>query len=459
MTPNILDALTQAVGSAYVLTDEADLTRYGIDRTTLWQAAPAVVVLPASTAEVQALVKVAIEHQMAIVPSGGRTGLSGGAVAQHGEMVIALDRMNTVREFDPIDRTVTVDAGMITANLQAFAESRQLFYAVDFASSGSSQIGGNIATNAGGIKVIRYGMTREQILGLEVVDGHGNCMQLNRGLLKNNSGLDLRHLMIGSEGILGIITAATIRLHAPPMESVVMVLGTEQFRDVVTVLDAFNASMQLSAFEFFSHNALERVTEHMNLQPPFMTSTPFYALLEFDKADEDRAMTLFEQLLEQGGVTEGVVSRSLSQARELWRLREDISETLSRWKPYKNDISVRVSRIQDFIVEVERLIDTVDVGMEVVWYGHIGDGNLHLNILKAEHQDQASFRQACTRFSERLADLLMRFEGSISAEHGVGLLKKAYLGSTRSEQEISLMKQIKQVFDPHGVMNPGKVFD
>ena len=214
----IIEQLIDIVGESRLLLGDDDLQRFGIDRTTLWKAAPCAVVLPGSTAEVQAIVRLANQCNLAIVPSGGRTGLSGGAVAKDGELVVALDRINQVIEFNPMDRSVTVGAGMITAKLQEFAEQQGLFYPVDFASSGSSQIGGNIATNAGGIKVIKYGMTRSWVAGLKVINGAGDILELNKGLAKNNTGYDLRHLFIGSEGTLGLICEATIQLARPPVE-------------------------------------------------------------------------------------------------------------------------------------------------------------------------------------------------------------------------------------------------
>jgi len=223
LSERIVERLNQIVGAQRVLLDEADLQRFGVDRTTIWQANPCAVVLPGSIEEVQQMVLLANELNLAIVPSGGRTGLSGGAVAKDGEIVVAMDRFNEVINFNPVDRSVTVGAGMITANLQEFATEQGLFYPVDFAAAGSSQIGGNIATNAGGIKVIRYGMTRDWVMGLKVVNGAGDILELNKGLVKNNTGYDFRHLFIGSEGTLGLICEATIELARPPADSTVLV--------------------------------------------------------------------------------------------------------------------------------------------------------------------------------------------------------------------------------------------
>lgn len=460
--PDILSQLRAVIGESRLLTDADSLRKYGVDRTSLWSPAPVAVALPGNVAEVQALVRLANREHLAIVPSGGRTGLSGGAVARRGELVIALDRMNKVLELDPVARTVRCQAGITTRELQESAAANGLFYPVDFASAGSSQIGGNIATNAGGIRVVRYGMTRDWVLGLAVVTGSGEVLDLNRGLVKNNSGYDFRHLFIGSEGTLGIVCEATLRLLAPPPDTRVLVLGVSEFAAIMDVLHAFSTRLTLSAFEFFSDLALAKVMAHQQLAAPFAGRAPFYALLEFEHAGDaslDTAMALFESCVEQGWVLEGVVSQNLTQARNLWRLREDISETLSFAKPYKNDISVTVSRMADFIGAVDRLVAARYPDFEVVWYGHIGDGNLHLNILKPDALPVATFSERCAPVSDEIGELVAQFGGSVSAEHGIGLLKKDYLHYTRSDEEIRLMRELKRVFDPNGVMNPGKIFD
>ena len=460
LPPLITKQLVTILGEERLLLRSEDLQYYGLDRTTIWQANPCAVVLPGSIKEVQQIVLLAKEHNLAIVPSGGRTGLSGGAVAKDGEIVMALDRLNKIREFNPLDRTVRVGAGMITENLQNFAVEQGLFYPVDFASTGSSQIGGNIATNAGGINVIRYGMTRQWVAGLTVVTGAGDILELNRGLMKNNTGYDFRHLFIGSEGTLGLICEATIQLTRAPEETAVMVLGINDFPTVLDVLQTFTSKIDLTAFEFFSQLALDKVVAHQGHAVPFETKTPFYALLEFEtKGDEvlELAMSLFEHCVEQGWVLDGVVSQSLSQASALWKLREDISETLWEFQPYKNDISVRVSRMPDFLDEVNKLVEQRYPDFEIVWYGHIGDGNLHLNILRPVHLSNDDFVAQCGAVSNEVGQLVAKYEGSVSAEHGVGLLKKDYLHYSRSASEISLMRAVKAVFDPNGILNPGKL--
>lgn len=459
---SIVAKLAAAIGAANVSTDAADLERCGRDWTKAYPPKPLAIAFPRSVEQVQAIVALANAERFALVPSGGRTGLSGGAVATNGEVVVALDYMNKVLSFDPVDRTVVCQAGVVTEQLQQFAEEKGLYYPVDFASAGSSRIGGNIATNAGGIKVIRYGMTRDWVLGLKVVTGSGEILELNRGLIKNNAGYDLRHLFVGTEGTLGIIVEATMQLTRPPVNLTALVLGVPAFENIMDVLHAFQEKLDLTAFEFFSDKALAKVTAHSHLQKPFETPAAFYALLEFENLNDDveaQAMALFERCVEQGWVVDGVMSQSIEQLQNLWRLREDISETLSRWTPYKNDIATVISKVPPFIAEVDAVVSREYPDFEIVWFGHIGDGNVHLNILKPDALGVAEFHEKCHRVSKWVFEIVQKYAGSVSAEHGVGLLKKDYLQFGRSAGEIALMKQIKTAFDPNGVMNPGKIFD
>ena len=461
-TSGVLAALSEIVGEDWVKTDPADLQTYGTDWTRQFPVAPSVIVMPKTVAEVQAVVELANEIPFKLVPSGGRTGLSGGAVATDGEVVLVLDRMNQILDFNAADRQVTCEAGVVTEQLQQFAERQGLFYPVDFASSGSSQLGGNVATNAGGIKVIRYGMTRSWVTGMKVVTGRGDLLDLNRGLTKNATGYDFRHLFIGSEGTLGIVVELTMALSAPPQDPAVLILGVEDMTQTMPVLEAFQNRLSLTAFEFFSEQALQHVIAEKNLARPFETASNFYALIEFEQRSEEdleAAMALFEHCLEQGWIVDGTISQSLTQAESLWRLREDISETIAQFTPYKNDIAVRVSAVPRFLKDVDSLVREQYPEFEIIWFGHIGDGNVHLNILKPENLEAQLFFEQCGSVSNQVFSLVQQYGGSVSAEHGVGLLKKPYLNYSRDPQEIEYMRLIKQAFDPNGVLNPGKVFD
>ncbi|CDH47174.1 FAD-binding oxidoreductase [Candidatus Contendibacter odensensis] len=464
-TPNesaaLLDGIRVFIEPAHVRSDPDSCLNYGRDWTRLYTPNPLAVVLPGTVEQVQQLVRYANEHRLALVPSGGRTGLSGAAVACRGELVVSLERMSRILDFDPTDRSVTCQAGVVTEAVQNFARDHGLYYPVDFASRGSSQIGGNIATNAGGIKVIRYGLTRDWVTGLKVVTGCGDLLDLNRGLIKNASGYDLRHLFIGSEGTLGIIVEATLKLTRPLREPSVMVLGVPDLDSVMSLYHILRNKLELSAFEFFSERALRHVLKK-GLHRPFDTETPYYVLVEFENPEQlhtDTALALFEHCAEQGWLADGVISQSESQVKELWRLREDISESIAEYQPYKNDVSVRISRVPDFLAEADTLLTQEYPDFEVLWYGHIGDGNLHINILKPVGMNPTAFAQKCGAVSEHLFAILQRHGGSISAEHGVGLTKKPYLHYTRDETEVNYLRAIKQVFDPNRIMNPGKIFD
>ena len=349
----------------------------------------------------------------------------------------------------------------MTAQLQSFAEEQGLYYPVDFASAGSSQIGGNIGTNAGGIKVIRYGMTRNWVAGLKVVTGTGELLELNKDLIKNATGYDLRQLFIGAEGTLGFVVEATMRLERAPKNLTAMVLGTPDFDSIMPVLHAFQDKLDLTAFEFFSDKAMAKIMGRGDVPAPFETDCPFYALLEFEAISEDianDALATFEHCVEQGWVVDGVMSQSEQQLQNLWKLREFISETISHWTPYKNDISVTVGKVPAFLHEIDTIVGEHYPDFEIVWFGHIGDGNLHLNILKPEALSKDEFFDKCATVNKWVFEVVEKYNGSISAEHGVGMTKRDYLTYSRSPAEIAVMKSIKAVFDPNGIMNPGKIF-
>ena len=452
-----IESLIEIFTANRVKTTTDELAQWGTDWTRSYAIAPRAAVFPESIDEVVALVELANEADLKLVPSGGRTGLSGGAVASNGEIVVSFDRMNAIVDYSPTDRLVRCQAGVVTAALQEYAQERGLFYPVDFASSGSSQIGGNIATNAGGIKVIRYGLTRDWVAGLTVVTGKGEVIHCNRGLVKNATGYDLRHLFIGSEGTLGFIVEADIRLAPQPKPQSVMVLGVNELAHLLDVLECFQSRVTLSAFEFFSELALQKVTAHRDLQRPLQGESAFYALLEYDTDDDEAAAAAFEQTVSDGWVNDAVMSQSDAQAAALWSLREGISESIAPYTPYKNDLSVRISEVPGFLSDVDGIVSRRYPDLEVIWFGHIGDGNLHLNILKPEGLSIEDFNERCYRINPELFGLIEKRGGSVSAEHGVGLLKRDFLSFTRTETEMGLMRQLKGVFDPNGVMNPGKM--
>lgn len=460
-TQALIQELADLVDTGKLLTDADSLASHGSDWTKHFAPAPIAIAFPRSIEQVQAIVRWANERQVALVPSGGRTGLSAAAVAANGEVVVSFDYMNRITEFNEFDRTLVCEAGVVTEQLQQFAQEQDLYYPVDFASAGSSQIGGNIATNAGGIKVIRYGMTRDWVAGMKVVTGNGDVLELNKDLIKNATGYDLRQLFIGAEGTLGFVVEATMRLTRAPKNLTALVLGAPDFDSIMPVLHAFQKELDLTAFEFFSDKALAKVLARGDVPAPFDTECPFYALLEFEAASEEvmeQALAVFEHCMEEGWVLDGVMSQSEQQLENLWKLREYISETIAHWTPYKNDVSVTVSKVPAFLRDIDEIVAKNYPDFEVIWFGHIGDGNLHLNILKPETMDKDEFFAKCATVNKWVFETVQKYNGSISAEHGVGMTKRDYLHYSRSAEEIALMKAVKAVFDPNGIMNPGKIF-
>lgn len=446
-----------------IITDGSELTEFGRDWTRYYTPNPKAILFPTSTEEVQKIILWARKNKIALVPSGGRTGLSGAAVAKNGEVVLSLSKMNKILELDPIDMTLECESGCVTEEVQEHATEKGFHFPVDFAARGSSQIGGNVATNVGGLNVVRYGLMREWVASLEVVTGKGEVLTLNNALVKNASGYDLRHLFIGSEGTLGVITKVTLKLTTPSKSTSVLILGLNNPSNVSSVFQKFRASVALTAFEFFTHQAMGHVLKHHSeLSLPLETQCPLYILIETETDTDEKmqsALTAFESCLEEGFIVDGVMSQSEQQAENFWKYRDYISESLAPHTPYKNDISVRISKVTEFIHETDSLLKREYPSFEVVWFGHIGDGNLHVNVLKPKDLSMDEFVKNCQKVDLLLFSAIQKFKGSVSAEHGVGLSKKPFLQYTRSKEEIEIMKSIKKIFDPDNILNPGKIFD
>lgn len=451
----------KVLGPNQVSQDPQVLKTYGKDWTTYFDINAKAVFFPQSTDDVVKLVQWARQTKTALVPSGGRTGLSGAACATRGEVIVSFEKMNKIKQFNPVDQTVACEAGVITEDLQDFAKSKNLFYPVDFAARGSSQVGGNVATNAGGIKVVRYGLTRDWVAGLKVVTGKGEVLELGNSLIKNATGYDLRHLFIGSEGTLGFVTEVTFRLASTPPPLQVLILAVPDLTSIMKIYAEFKTRLSLVAFEMLSHQALQKVMDNTQLPAPFSGYSPYYVVTEVEKRseqDESLILEAFEKCLEQNWCTDGALAQSDVQAKTFWRYREDISESLSKYSPYKNDIAVAISQVPPFIEELDSLLKSAYPTWEVIWFGHIGDGNLHINILRPSEISRDAFLKECHQVDNLVFATVKKFKGSISAEHGVGLTKKHFLLFTRSLAEVEIMKGIKKVFDPDNIMNPGKVF-
>jgi FAD/FMN-containing dehydrogenase len=349
----------------------------------------------------------------------------------------------------------------VTEAVHQHCAEHGLTWPVDFASKGSSQVGGNIATNAGGVKVIRYGLTRQWVLGLQVVTAAGDVLELNGALEKNNTGFDLRQLFIGSEGTLGVITEATLKLTRLPARLTVMLFAVPDLAGVLRLFrDARRAPFTLAAYEFFTDRCLARVQRHRRLRSPFDATHDHYVLLEAEDAADDALEAWTSALFERGLVTDGTLAQTSTQAAELWALREGIGESLSATGvPHKNDVALPVAALEAFCGEFTAVFARRYPGWEIVLFGHIGDGNLHVNVMKPDGLETAEFRRRTGEADRELFALVQKHGGSISAEHGIGLLKKPYLGYSRTPAEIALLKAVKRALDPHNVLNPGKVID
>ncbi|HEY8072659.1 MAG TPA: FAD-binding oxidoreductase, partial [Labilithrix sp.] len=405
--------------------DPSDLAEYGRDWTRVHTPAPRAIAFPRSTDEVARLLAICDTTRTGVVPSGGRTGLAGGAVAANGEIVLSLAKMRRMDEVDRIGNTVRVQAGAVTQAVHEHCAPHGLTWPVDFASKGSSTVGGNIATNAGGVRVIRWGLTRQWVLGLEVVLASGKVLAIGGALEKDNTGLDLRQLFIGSEGTLGVVTEATLKLARAGGESRVMLFGV---RDVASVLALFRearrAPFTIGAYEFFSQRCLDRLVAHRKLRPPLDAKTDYYVLLEVD-GDADAWVA---SVLESGIVEDGTIAQHASQARDLWALREGISESLSATGlPHKNDVALPIAQLDAFCNELEALFGRRYPGWEICLFGHVGDGNLHINVMKPDAMAREEFFTKTKDADRDLFGLVQQHDGSISAEHGIGLLKKPFL--------------------------------
>lgn len=463
LTPDWLAEARAIVGVEHLATDPETLEAYGRDWTRVHAPRPSAVVFVHTTEQVSRLLTLAQQRQVAIVPSGGRTGLAGGAVAARGELVLSFERMRHMHEVDPVARTVRVQAGAVTKAVHDHVAPHGLTWPVDFASSGSSQVGGNIATNAGGVRVVRYGLTRQWVIGLQVVLMGGQVLELNGALEKNNTGIDLRQVFIGSEGILGVVTEATLKLTRRPREGRVVFLGVSDLEAALVVFASARRTpgLELLAFEYLTDLCLDAVLEETKAPAPLSERSPAYVLVELESSDDAEVETQWlEALLTEGLIQDGVVAESAHQSQALWALRERISETLSkRGFVHKNDVSVPVSSLTAFTRDMRAAFLQHYPDFPIYFFGHVGDGNLHVNVMKPESLDRESFMERCKGTDALLFDLIRRHGGSISAEHGIGLLKKRFLPYSRTPEELRLFRALKRVFDPLGLLNPGKVFD
>lgn len=465
-----VDRLKDALGARNWLDQAGDIETYLTEQRGIWRGQALLVALPDTTERVSAVMRICTEEGIKVIPQGGNTGLCGAGVPPNNGMnvILSLRRMNRVRSVDPENYSIIVEAGCILADVQAAAEAEQRLFPLSLGAEGSCLIGGNIATNAGGLQVLRYGTTRELTLGLEVVLADGTVWNGLRSLRKDNTGYDLKHLFIGSEGTLGIITVASLRLFPLPRARTTALVA---LRDVESAMRLFatarvETSDQLSAFELISRFSLEIATTHIDgVNDPMREFYPWYALIEVASSADDGAADaslsrLLESALEHELIEDAVVSSSIAQANALWRIREAIVEAQPQeGASIKHDVSVPISSVANFIKRAVPAVESAMPGARVLAFGHCGDGNVHFNLCQHRYADRDAFVHAHERVNKIVHDLVAEAGGSISAEHGIGLLKKDELRRYKPEIDLDLMGRIRRAFDPGATLNPGKLID
>lgn len=464
---SLIEQFVAIVGTANVLTSAGDMAPHLTDWRGRYHGAARCVVRPATTDEVSAVVRACAQAGVAMVPQGGNTSHCGASIPDtSGEAVlISLSRLNSIRVVDPANNTITVDAGCVLHALQDAAFEAGRLFPLSLAAEGSCQIGGNLSTNAGGVQVLRYGNTRELTLGLEVVLPNGEVWSALRGLRKDNTGYDLKQLFIGAEGTLGIITAAVLKLFPLPQATATAWLAIGSPQAAVCLLSdlqrAFGAT--LTACELVSDISLGLVLKNIPGAQPPLSESPWHLLVELSGAGEEGALgvalqAFLEQMLESGMISDAVLAQSGEQTKRLWALRENISEAQKiEGFSIKHDISVPISRIGEFVERADAALKEVFPGIRIVTFGHVGDGNLHYNQSKPEAGENAAFIASQSRVNEIVHDIVHQLGGSISAEHGIGQLKREELLRYKSPLEMELMRTVKRALDPLGLMNPGKV--
>ncbi|MGH7110721.1 MAG: FAD-binding oxidoreductase [Stellaceae bacterium] len=462
-----LAEIESVVGPKGVIKDPRAQEPYLAEARGLFRGKARLVVLPATTEEVAQIVRICARAKLPIVPQGGNTGLVSGALpAENGDnIVLALGRINRVRAIDPLNFTMTVEAGVILAHAQQAAAEADRLFPLSLGAEGSCQIGGNLSTNAGGIAVLRYGNARDLVLGLEVVLPDGRVWDGLRGLRKDNTGYDLKQLFIGAEGTLGIITAATLKLFPKPREIETAFLGLSRVEDAMGLFARARAMTadQLTAFELIPRAGIDLALEHLSgVVDPLAARHPWYVLLEMASSQSDSGIRrllerLFEEALAAGLVADGVLAESGAQKKALWHIREAIVEAQNFSGSIKHDVSVPVSRVAEFVTRASAAVEERLPGIRPIAFGHVGDGNIHFNLTQPRDADRAAYLARWQEFNDIVHGIVRALSGSISAEHGVGRLKRDELTHYKPAIEIELMRRVKRALDPDGIMNPGKV--
>lgn len=463
----IIEQLASIVGDRYLLDPAGDdAAPFTAEARGDYVSEPAAIVLPGSTDEVARVVAACAGARVPLVPQGGNTGLCAGAVAGRGEVILSLKRLNRIRDVDAVDGTMTVEAGCILADIQDAAEAAGRFFPVSLGAEGSCMIGGNLSTNAGGINVLRYGNTREQVLGLEVVLADGRTWHGLNALYKNNTGYDLKHLFVGAEGTLGIVTAACLRLYPRPLRSITVLAGFPRLADCPELLSRARAVSgdQLSSFELIPDIAMQSAAAHVpGCDNPLAGRHDWYILSQFATSSpvialDDIAQAFLEDAAESGLVDDAVISSSAEQENALWRIREGIVAAQRKvGRSVSHDVSVPVSKVPELIERVAAELARTAPGARLYPFGHIGDGNVHCNVLQPVDMSEEDFVAAKPLVRRAVYGVVAALGGSFSAEHGVGLLKKGLMAEHKSAVELDLMRTLRKALDPAGLLNPGKV--
>ena len=459
-----LDAIRAIVGQKGVF-EGGDAAPFLSEWRGRWPGEAALVVAPASAQDVAAVVKICADHNIAITPQGGNTGLVGGQIPFGDEILLSLKRMRSIRAIEPLNNTMTVDAGVTLAEAQKAAQEAGRLFPLSIGSEGTCQIGGVISTNAGGVNVLRYGNTRDLVLGLEAVTPSGEIWNGLKRLRKDNTGYDLKHLLIGGEGTLGIVTGAVLKLFPAPAERVTVMAGVASAADAVALLShTQNATGGMaSSFELLARICLDLVFKHIpNTRDPLVGKHPFYVLTEFSSAQKSGLRAVVEEMLsealEQGLIADAAIAENETQAHDFWRIRHSISEAINgEGLGARHDVSVATSDIPAFLESAGAEVMRLAPGARIVAFGHIGDGNVHYDIIGPEGAEPNALDDKRSAIESAVYDVIGRFDGSISAEHGVGRHRRDTIAKRKSAVEMELMRAVKKALDPKGIMNPGKM--
>jgi FAD/FMN-containing dehydrogenase len=464
LSNELIAKFRKVVGDKYALTEKADIAPYTTEERDLFQGHSPLVLRPGSTQEVAAICKLANEHRIALVPQGGNTGLVGGQTPHHGEVVISLKRMDGIRDVDTASNTMTCEAGVILQIAQQRAAEVDRLFPLSLGAEGSCTIGGNLSTNAGGTTALAYGVAREMALGVEVVLADGRILNLLSKLKKDNTGYDLRNLFIGAEGTLGIITAATLKMFPKPRAIETAYVGLKSPAEALKLLSLSQneAAGTLTSFELLSELAVDFSVRHgIDVRDPLGDKHRWYVLMELSSPRDDARATLeaiLAKAMEDGIVDDAVIAANLSQRQAFWKLRDEMS---AAQKPeggsIKHDISVPVAAVPAFIAEADAAVVKLIPGSRPVPFGHLGDGNIHYNVSQPIGGNTAGFMDRWHEVNKVVFDIVLKMGGSISAEHGIGVLKRDELPDVKDRTAIELMRAFKAMLDPNGIMNPGKV--